>query len=138
MAVAKTTTDPVKAKLLDCLARVPAGRVVCHRLLSHTLGIDRRHVVELLRSLDDAERARVPWHRAVADGGAIGRHPRREEQMRLLRAEGIPVAPVGIVHELAERRLASLSEPASSRSPPVAASSSRARGLKDRPRSSLG
>ena len=128
-----------KKRMLELMARIPRGRLATHVQLSHALNIDRRQIAALLLQLDDAERAGVPWHRVVADGGAIGRHPHREVQMALLRADGVPVAPAGIAQELGERQIESFDgviqpiEP-----PPPEQARSRARGTKASPQSTVG
>lgn len=132
-----------RKRLVELLALVPAGRMVGHKVLSKALNIDMRHVAALLLQLDDDERLRVPWHRAVADGGAIGRHPWREEQMARLRAEGVPVAPAGIAQEMAARAITSFDDIQPWPVSPAAASAgeaakpSRSRGMKSHPQSSL-
>lgn len=132
-------------RLAELLALVPSGRLVTHKVLSTALGIDMRHTAALLLQLGDEERSRLPWHRAVADGGAIGRHLWREEQMARLRAEGVPVAPAGIAQEMAARAIASFDDikplPAPAQAAggaPPAPAPSRSRGMKGRPQSSLG
>ena len=139
MLASRSIDTGLVKRLIECLSRVPLGRVVCHDVLSRELGIDKRHVVGLLHALNAEERDAAPWHRAVADGGAIGRHAFRDEQMRRLREEGVPVAPVGIVRELAERRIACFSDigPPSVQTA-VAPAVSRARGSRGRPRSTVG
>lgn len=127
-----------RERLVRLLERVPYGRVVGHSVLARELDLSVRHVMGLLSELNPEERLRVPWHRAVADGGAIGRHAFRDEQMAKLRAEGIAVAPAGIVQGVAERRIGSFTdvipiEAASSSGPP-----SRSRGMKGLPRSTIG
>ena len=123
-----------KAELLAILARIPRGRVATHGLIARELGITRPHIVHLMASLDDSERETVPWHRVVADGGAIGRHQHRDEQIARLRAEGMSVAPAGIVDEMATRRLTDLTSPAAPiDTAPAGAPMRRSRGMKDRP-----
>ncbi|HEX4892236.1 MAG TPA: MGMT family protein [Hyphomicrobiaceae bacterium] len=84
-------------RLLQAIDRIPAGRVVGIGTLAAAVGVDRRLAKSLLQQLTPEQRALHPWHRVVEDGGAIGRHPWREHQIDRLRAEGIPVAPAGIV-----------------------------------------
>jgi alkylated DNA nucleotide flippase Atl1 len=126
----------MKRELPALLARVPAGRLVTHGILGHHFGVDPRHIVNLVQGLDDAERAELPWWRIVADGGAIGRHARRDEQISLLKAEGVPVAPAGIAQELPSRLVHDLkAAPAKPASATVVASPapSRSRGMKSHP-----
>jgi alkylated DNA nucleotide flippase Atl1 len=128
-----------RGRLLEAIDRIPSGRVVGLGTLAATTGMDRRLVMGLLQQLTPEERASHPWHRVVQDGGAIGRHPWREQQIAGLRAEGIPVAPAGIVQELAERRVVDLDNAPPALFPPAAPATgpSRARGMKGRPSSSV-
>ncbi len=128
-----------KRRMLELIGRIPAGRLATHVQLSVALNIDRRHVAALLLQLDDGERAGAPWHRVVADGGAIGRHPHREAQMALLRAEGVPVAPAGIAQQLAERRIESFDDVIEAMSPaPAERPAARTRGMKGAPKTTVG
>lgn len=126
-------------RLLQAIDRIPAGRVVGIGTLAAAVGVDRRLAKSLLQQLTPEQRALHPWHRVVEDGGAIGRHPWREYQIDRLRAEGIPVAPAGIVQELAERRIVDLDNPPPALPPPSGpvTGPSRARGMKGRPASSV-
>lgn len=133
-----TAAPDARGALLRLLARVPHGRVAGHSLLARELDLSVRHVMGLLLDLDPAERSAVPWHRAVADGGAIGRHPHRDAQMEKLRAEGILVAPAGIVQGLAERRIASFTDVVALMAPAVSGPPARSRGMKGLPRSTIG
>ncbi len=138
-----SSSDPharIKAEVLALAAHVPAGRVATHAQFSIKLKVISRQIATIFAGLDDAERARVPWWRIVADGGAIGRHPHRDEQMQRLRDEGLLVSPAGIVQELAARRVTELSMPRPGQPkapPPPPPSRSRARGMKDKPTSSI-
>jgi hypothetical protein len=88
----------------------------------------------------------VPWWRVVADGGAIGRHLRRDEQMRRLRADGIVLSPVGIVQDLQKRWIEDIDalmdglikavEIAAASDAPQA-KPSRSRGMRGAPKSSV-
>ncbi len=123
-----------RRRLLDLVAQVPVGRVTTLGILATELLLPPRRITHMLRLRDAATRTTVPWWRVVADGGAIGRHPDRDEQLQRLRTEGVPVAPVGIVREFAERRWIAF-DPAPRSEPelgaaPVAQPRSRARGMK--------
>lgn len=131
------STD-VHGRLLDLLGRIPHGRVVGHSLLAHELDIAVRHVMALVLQLEPAERDRVPWHRVVADGGAIGRHPHRDAQIAKLREEGVLVAPVGIVQGLAERRISSFDDVVALPASDTPTRPSRSRGMKGAPGSTIG
>ncbi len=93
----------IKSDVLDIAGRIPAGRVATYKHIGLHLKVMPRHVAYILATLEDLERETVPWWRVVADGGAIGRHQRRDEQMQRLRAEGIVLSPAGIVQDLAVR-----------------------------------
>ena len=132
MAGAPRTAE--QQRLLALVAQVPDGRVTTLGILAHALLLPPRRITHMLSLLDAGTRATVPWWRVVADGGAIGRHPHRDEQLQRLRAEGTPVAPAGIVRELAERRWTAFGRAPRSatetRHEPVAPPRSRARGIK--------
>ena len=125
-------------RLLQLLARVPHGRVVGHSLLAQELDIAVRNVMALVLQLEPAERDRIPWHRVVADGGAIGRHPHRDAQIAKLREEGVLVAPVGIVQGLAERRISDFDDVVAPPASDTPTRPSRSRGMKGAPRSTIG
>ncbi len=101
----------IKADVLAVITTVPRGKVTSFTAIAKCVGILPRHVATIIAGLDASEIERVPWHRVVADGGAIGRHPRRDEQMRRLRADGLPVSPVGIVGGLEGAMLVSVTRP---------------------------
>ena len=98
------TTERIRREVIAAIASIPAGRMATHGSIGRHLGLASRQVATVLAALEVATRGEIAWWRVVADGGAIGRHPWRDEQMQRLRAEGIPVAPVGIAGELAARR----------------------------------
>jgi methylated-DNA-protein-cysteine methyltransferase related protein len=132
----------IKADILEVIRRIPAGRIATHGQIGAHLGISPVHIAAMMAAMDDADRATAPWWRVVADGGAIGRHAGRDAQMKQLRAEGVVVAPVGIVQELSERRVRSLAAPqpgAPLREEPALPSHplSRSRGMKGRPTSTV-
>lgn len=133
---ARETSD-----LLATIQRVPAGYVSTHSDIARHLTADPRRVAHILATLDEQQRQTVPWWRVVADGGAIGRHALREEQMARLRADGVPVSSAGIAQELADRRVKDLDAPPAG---PFALRAegtstnqpSRSRGMKSHPGSS--
>ena len=119
------------------IAGVPAGRVVGLDVLAQRLAVLPTVVATLISGLTEEERDRVPWHRVVAKGGAIGRGPHRDTHFARLVREGVPVSPAGIVQDMA--RVAVTDLIASSRSEradaaiPAPPPLSRSRGMKDRP-----
>ena len=131
-------TERISRDVAAVIASIPAGRIATHGAIGRHLGIAPRHVATVVAALDDATRGQIAWWRVVADGGAIGRHPRRDEQMQRLRAEGIPVAPVGIAGELAVRRFEAFGSgkpggPTDAVAPSAAPPRSLSRGMKNHP-----
>lgn len=100
-----------KSDLVRLLSAIPAGYVVTHAALARHLGLQSNVVAHILATLDDSERAACPWWRVVADGGAIGRHIRRDDQIARLKADGVPLSGVGIVQELTDRRVSDPAQP---------------------------
>lgn len=131
------TSDGLLQRLTILLDRIPRGRLASRRTVAHELATTEAHIVSLLHSLDPDQRSRHPWHRVVADGGAVGRHVRRDEQIARLRAEGVAVAPAGIVDGFRERRIDRFIADLPLAGPSVAAGS-RARGSKGQPQSTIG
>jgi methylated-DNA-protein-cysteine methyltransferase related protein len=134
----------IKADVLAIAARIPPGRVATHKQIGEHLQVMPRHVAYVLATLDELGREAVPWWRVVADGGAIGRHLRRDEQMRRLRDDGVVLSPVGIVQDLAERWIADVDALIAGRVKAVEvpsggrpdANPSRSRGIRGAPKSS--
>lgn len=124
--------------LLVLIATVPAGRVVGLDVLAKRLAVIPSVVTTLLNALTEDERDRVPWHRVVAKGGAIGRGPHRDTHFARLVREGVPVSPAGIVQDMARVAVTELDQSARQVRadavpivpPPTL---SRSRGMKDRP-----
>jgi methylated-DNA-protein-cysteine methyltransferase-like protein len=130
----------IKADVLAIVTKIPEGRLTTYGAIGRHLDVYPRHVAYVLTTLDDLDRTRVPWWRVVADGGAIGRHQRRDDHIARLKAEGIPVAPAGIAQELAERAIIDLANPPSGitkRPDTDAGKPSRSRGMKSHPGTSL-
>lgn len=90
----------VRANLFALVGRIPPGRVTTAEALAQAIDVPPRLVATLLSRLGAEERERVPWHRVVAKGGAVGRGQDRERQIALLVREGVMVSPSGIVQEL--------------------------------------
>jgi methylated-DNA-protein-cysteine methyltransferase related protein len=130
----------IKAKLLAALRNVPQGRVVTHDTLAVLLASSPRLIETTLAQLSEDEREMVPWHRAVAKGGAIGRGPNRDQQFAKLIREGVAVSPAGIVQDMARTAVKDLTVTPSAVTkrpdaalPPTLGPLSRSRGMKDRP-----
>jgi methylated-DNA-protein-cysteine methyltransferase related protein len=131
------TVTPAEAQLLEDLGqlvgRIPVGRLITFGALSARFKTSPRHISTALYALaDDAEGA-LPWHRVVADGGAVGRHPRREEQIRRLQADGVAVSQGGFVQDFARFVILDIAGPMPAPIAVPATPFSRSRGMKDRP-----
>ena len=132
-----TAIRSVKVKVLTLVRAIPAGRVMTFESLAALAGVPSARVAHILLSLNIEEREMVPWHRAVAKGGAIGRGPHRDGQFAKLMREGVLVSPAGVVQDLARvavhdpRTLPKQPEDASDPAEPKPLS--RSRGMKDRP-----
>lgn len=101
----------IKSDVLALVARIPAGYVSSHGDIGRHLAVQARHVANILAALDELEHETVPWWRVVADGGAIGRHKRRDDQIARLKQDAVPLSGVGIVQEMADRRVKDLAAP---------------------------
>lgn len=89
---ARMTGKAPYEKVWDVVEAIPRGRVLSYGDVARLAGYPRaaRFVAGALRYTN---RTRLPWHRVVGSGGEIRiRDPRlREEQVRRLRREGVPV-----------------------------------------------
>ena len=131
-------TRRIKPELLTLLRNVPVGSVVTVDCLAVCLKVIPTVVATLLANLTIEERAVAPWHRVIAKGGAIGRGPHRDEQFARLVREGVPVAPAGIVQDMARVAVTDIDPDAAARTKRFntalpAAPPSRSRGMKDHP-----
>lgn len=135
---AKSLANP-RARLLILVRAIPPGRVATLAALAEASGLAPALVATTLARLSDDERQTVPWHRVVANGGAIGRGAWREAQFAKLVREGIAVSPAGVVQDL-ERALMSdfdgrpAAQPLAGAGTPQPQPKERSRGMKDRPR----
>lgn len=133
-----TSSARLRHDLIALLERIPRGWVAAIGDVSRHLGTFQPHLVQLLASIGGEGEQDVPWWRVVADGGAIGRHPRREEQISRLKADGLLVSGAGIVQEMAERRINNLAAPpnqafAGPSATPGEVRPARSRGFKSHP-----
>ena len=103
----------IKADVMAVIASVPRGKVTTFAAIGQCLGVMARHVSTIVSGLDGEEYDAVPWHRVVAEGGAVGRHQRRYEQIARLRADGLVVSPAGIVAGLEHAMLKTIERPRS-------------------------
>lgn len=128
----------IKGDLIGALRCVPSGHVTTFDAIAMHLKIPPRVIATLLAGLTETERELVPWHRAVAKGGAIGRGPNRDQQFARLVREGVSVSPAGVVQDISRVAIFNLDAPPSgvTRLPPAADHDkppNRSRGMKDRP-----
>ena len=95
----------IKADVLSIVRDIPRGRVCTYAAVGRHLEVMARHVAYILATLTDEERPGVPWHRMVAESGAINRtkHGRGAEQRAALHAEGVMLTPRGVVADLGGR-----------------------------------
>lgn len=131
------TTTPNTAQLISDLRRltlaIPLGRLITFGTLSAHLKTSPRHIATLMETLAGTSPDGFPWHRIVADGGAVGRHARREEQIRRLQAEGVAVSQGGFVQDFTRVVIHDIAAPMPAAAKVVSAPLSRSRGIKDRP-----
>ena len=131
----------IKRDTLAIVGKVPVGFVTTHGDVGRQIDVLPRHIATILATLDDIERETVSWWRVVADGGAVGRHNRRDDQITRLQADGIVLSPVGIVQDLADRRDKDFAAPPSGivkpPDPAPGVKPSRSRGMLGKPSSSL-
>ena len=128
----------IKGDLIGILRRVPSGRVTTFDAIAVTLKIPPRVIATLLAGLTETEREIVPWHRAVAKGGAIGRGPNRDQQFARLVREGVLVSPAGVVQDISRVAISNLDAPPIAdgkrqAAADIAKPQGRSRGMKDRP-----
>lgn len=123
----------LSAQIRKVVNSVPAGRIITFGALSAHFKTAPRHIATLLAALADDGRDAPPWHRVVADGGAVGRHGRREEQIRRLQAEGVAVSQGGFVQDFARAVILDIAAPMPRPAAAATAPLSRSRGIKDRP-----
>lgn len=129
----------IKSRLCAALRNVPPGRVVTHDTLAALLSSNPRLIETTLAQLSDDEREALPWHRVVANGGAIGWGPLRDAKFQRLIREGVAVSPAGIVQDMARSAVTDLSREQSvpeeaGETAALLAPRSRSRGIRDRPR----
>lgn len=102
----KATYTRMNNDILAVVRAIPAGRLTTVDAISQFLDVPSRHVHYLLARRYDPDREMSPWHRVIANRGAIGRvlyDARGRSQAELLAAEGIEVGYRGKVAEFAAR-----------------------------------
>jgi methylated-DNA-protein-cysteine methyltransferase related protein len=82
----------IKQDVLSMTLSISAGLVSTYRSLGEHIDVMPRHVAYILATLTDEESAVVPWHRVVAEKGAVStrNRARAKVQVERLQAEGIP------------------------------------------------
>jgi methylated-DNA-protein-cysteine methyltransferase-like protein len=85
-------TDTTRRIIKHILA-VPKGKVSCYRDIALKAGLPNgaRYTVRVLHSL--SEKYALPWYRIIRANGTIA----LQEQITLLRSEGVKVSPTGRV-----------------------------------------
>ena len=96
----------IKADILRIVVTIPEGRVATFGDIGRHLDVMPRHVAYILTMLSDEEKARIPWHRVVAEKGGLGK-PKFNgfgiSQAELLASDGIEISVAGTVEEFNER-----------------------------------
>ena len=97
--------DPLSARVLEVIRRIPAGRVLTYGDVAALAEVDAtaRDVGQVL--LRHGEGEDVPWWRVLRADGTPPPHL-LDRQLGLLRAEGTPLAPTGAAVDLHAARWA--------------------------------
>lgn len=86
-------------RIINILKSVPPGRVSSYRDIALAAGLPNgaRQVARILHAMSRTQN--LPWHRIIRAGGriALPAGGGREEQIALLRAEGVKVSAAGEV-----------------------------------------
>ncbi|HEY9735684.1 MAG TPA: MGMT family protein [Trichocoleus sp.] len=84
----------IKDQVLTMTASIPEGRVSTYRSLGEHIDVMPRHVAYILTTLEEAEKAVVPWYRVVAEAGVLSAPSsgRVQTQRELLKQEGVEFA----------------------------------------------
>jgi methylated-DNA-protein-cysteine methyltransferase-like protein len=91
--------DEARARVYDVIDAIPAGSVMTYGDVAEAAGLNSARIVGRILSQGDEP---VPWHRVVRADGTCAHHL-QDEQLVLLRAEGVPIRGTRIV--LAQARL---------------------------------
>ncbi|QQO10006.1 MGMT family protein [Breznakiella homolactica] len=85
--------------IIQAIKAVPAGRVSSYRNIAWKAGLSNgaRQVARILHSMSESQN--LPWHRIIKADGRIALRPGegREDQILLLRGEGVAVSDAGSV-----------------------------------------
>jgi methylated-DNA-protein-cysteine methyltransferase-like protein len=86
-------------RIIEAIRAIPAGKVSCYRDIGIKADLQNgaRQVARILHSMSESQG--LPWHRVIkADGFiALESGAGREEQIALLRSEGVTVSKAGKV-----------------------------------------
>jgi methylated-DNA-protein-cysteine methyltransferase-like protein len=86
-------------RIVKLIKNIPCGKVSSYRDIARVAGLPNgaRQVVRVLHSLSQKEN--LPWHRVIRADGKIGlpEGSGREDQIILLRNEGVEVSDLGKV-----------------------------------------
>lgn len=84
----------IKSQVLAMVASIPEGRVSTYRSLGEHIDVMPRHVAYILTTLEEAEKAVLPWYRVVAEAGVLSAPSsgRAQTQRERLRQEGVEFA----------------------------------------------
>jgi methylated-DNA-protein-cysteine methyltransferase-like protein len=87
------------ARIIAAIKAIPAGKVSSYRDVALSVGIPNgaRQVARILHSMSKSQN--LPWHRVIKANGriALPAGGGREEQIMLLREEGVAVDDAGCV-----------------------------------------
>jgi methylated-DNA-protein-cysteine methyltransferase related protein len=83
----------MKAGVLEVASKIPVGRITTYGAISEHMNVMARHVAYILTTLTFEEQEELPWHRVVANKGAISASgkltSRHQFQISTLKEEGI-------------------------------------------------
>ena len=92
-------TDAEVERVRALVAAIPAGRVTTYGDIARAAGLSSPRIVGWIMRTDSAD---LPWHRVFTASGRPAAHL-AEEQLELLRAEGVPAVDGRV--DLRDRRL---------------------------------
>ena len=82
----------IKEGILEITSKIPVGRVTTYGAIGNHLNVIARHVAYILATLTFEEKQELPWHRVVADQGAITvskLNARHRVQIEKLKQDGV-------------------------------------------------
>ena len=85
--------------IIEAIRAIPFGEVSCYRDVALAAGLPNgaRHTARILHSMSKSQN--LPWHRVIKANGriALPYGSGKEEQIALLRSEGVTVTDEGVV-----------------------------------------